>query len=178
MSTPTLAGIGADLDALYAAIEEQDGEITPEQEAALDALLGAEADKVDAYGWRIKQAQADAAGYQAQANAIMEALVAPLRCKAEAAENLQDRLKDRLLAYMTEHGHEKMEGHTWTLTRQKNSSRALEILVEDLDQWPRELLRVRTEVDRASLKGREEVVGDDGTVLARLAPQGHHVRIR
>ena len=184
MTTPTLAGIGHDLDALYAAIEEQQGEITPEQEASLDALLGAEADKVDAYAWRIKQATVDADALAAQIASIETDVLAVLAAKRRTRVAVADRLKARALAYMQERGETALKGVTWTLASQRNGTRALDVAEEDPEKWPAGLVRVTTAIDRAAVQrtlresGAETVMSEDGTVLARLAPAGTHLRVR
>lgn len=104
-----------DLLAQFEKVHEQyDGETAEIIEADLAAIVGDIRGKTDAI-----KAVVDA--LEANAEAIKEKWIKPLKRKADAMLNDADRLKDYVKSQMLEHGYEKLPGNAFSANIQKGT---------------------------------------------------------
>ena len=113
----TLFDIGTEFQALNALLDETDGEITPESEAAYDALFAEiardQSFKLDAYVHLQKLWEGEAA--------VAQAVVDQFKKKVSVLENRVKRHKQRMLDYLTMTQQVKAKTTTgWELAVTKN----------------------------------------------------------
>lgn len=179
---PTLLDIGEAYLKLEEVLLETGGELTPEVEAAFEALGGLEAAKVDGYASLVKSLDAYARACALQRRTLVEELGA----KEKAAQGAVERLKERMKLYLEGRGVSEVRGSVWRAALQRNSTRpALELLVppEDL---PQEFVVVTVSADLEKLKATVADHDPDepveltvkGQVVARWPGRGTHVRFR
>lgn len=100
-----LYDIAADLRAIFDDIDDAEGEITPEQEEALDALTGSLEDKVDAYGFRLRELKAQAEALKAEERWLakkrkgIESQIATMRKRLHVSLDLAERRKVKTSAH-------------------------------------------------------------------------------
>lgn len=111
-ATLTMFDMVLQRDALTAIVAEQDGELTPDQEAAWNALDGDFAQKVENTALVICERQATADAIKAEAGKLID--------RARAVENDAKRLRDLLASRMTAFGKDKVTGTLKTVAFQKN----------------------------------------------------------
>lgn len=112
-----LYALAFELRRLLDVIAEQDGEVTPEQEAELAALGMATDDKIEAWGLVIQEKRATAKAVKAHP-IVQEA--ERLAARARAMEAAADKLEARLLGYMAQSETTKVEGKLLTVATQLN----------------------------------------------------------
>lgn len=98
---PTLYELSAEARAIDAAIEDADGELTPEIEAALDALSSDLEDKVTAIVGLVRDMEARADARRSEADR--------LAASAKRVARQADRLKDYLTRCLDLAGRDRME---------------------------------------------------------------------
>lgn len=149
----SLYKINGELLQLVNQIEDQGGEISPEQESALAITQEQLSEKVVAYDGIIKQIQADMNLGIAELKRIEEYI----ERKRKAVENLQRFLLQSLLLFGQEqpNGVKKLECGTVTLTTRKNPKS-----VEHIDEVPQKYRRYDMKIsslDWAELEAIREV---------------------
>jgi hypothetical protein len=173
----TLFEIGAEGAALQALIEEHltenEGELTPEAEAAIDGWLAENNEslekKLDGYGALIRECEA-------KANARYDE-AARLELLADADANKAKRLKERLRWYFEANGIEKQETARYKFTLANNGGvLPLQLSEVSPSELPEHFQSVRVEVDKAATR---EFLENGGTLeWARLGERGKSLRIR
>jgi hypothetical protein len=166
--TTTLYEIGAEFAALEAALTESAGELTPEVEAAWDALGEMERGKVDAYRHICIRFDTFARACEAEA--------AQLQAKATAATNARKRLMERLKGYMESRGVTELKGELFAAKIQKNGGKAPLALLVPVEELRPEFQRQRIEADTDAIRDALEVGDSTITGKARIEPVGTHLR--
>jgi hypothetical protein len=171
--TISLYSLSAEFQALYDRVAEAAGELTPEVEAAFDALGLLEADKVDAYQHVIAEFTAHAAACQSEIERLQE--------KQQHALDAKRRLTERLKEYMEEKQVKELKGDIWKAVIQKNGGKRSLTITASVDDIPPSLMipawTVNTEAIR-NLMGDGDIATIDGREIARLEPAGTHLRFR
>lgn len=142
MNALTLYGISAEMTALLNAIEEQDGEITPEQEQALAITEEHFSEKAVDYGHVILN-------LDQTVEAIKKEIDRLTKLK-RISENVQKRVKGSLVGAMVQLDHTTVETHTMRLSLRHSTATE----VDDLDQLPAEFKTTKVEVvaDKTAIK--------------------------
>jgi hypothetical protein len=173
MNSPTktvsLYALGAEWQALEAALVESGGEVTETVEAAFATLGEMEASKCDAYCSLIRSFDGYAELFKAEEQAMA--------AKRRVAENSARRLKERLHAYLETRGLEKLKGTVWTAALRKNPL-SVHLLVPP-ERLPEQYQRITIEPDKRKLEadlkapeGHPEVID-----YAEFGPPTYHVRV-
>ena len=166
---PTLYEIDEALALAARSIDDADGEVTDAESEAFDALLDAREDKADAYIALIKNAEAEAAGYDAE---LMR-----LKARQSAAVNAAARLKGRLLGSMERHGEDAIQGRLGKVRRQRSASSRVEVLADPAD-LPERFRRVSVSADKAELKRALQAQDPEAARVAEIVEsESFHVRI-
>lgn len=126
---------------IIAAIEAADGEITPAQEAELQALDEALLCAVDRYGWTIDRLTREAEAFRSRA--------AVLAMYAQVREKQVERLKDRMAQALIAQGQQTVGGADWTVALRASERCVVECAPSAL---PDVFQRVEVVADRAALK--------------------------
>ena len=142
MNAMTLYGISAEMTALLNAIEEQGGEITPEQEQALAITEEHFSEKAVDYGHVILN-------LDQTVEAIKNEIDRLTKLK-RTAENAQKRVKGSLVGAMVQLDHPTVETPTMRLSLRHTTATE----VDDLDQLPAEYKTTKVEVvaDKTAIK--------------------------
>ena len=142
MNALTLYGISAEMTALLNAIEEQGGEITPEQEQALAITEEHFSEKAVDYGHVILN-------LDQTVEAIKNEIDRLTKLK-RAAENAQKRVKGSLVGAMVQLDHPTVETPTMRLSLRHSTATE----VDDLDQIPAKFKTTKVEVvaDKTAIK--------------------------
>lgn len=142
MNALTLYGISAEMTALLNAIEEQGGEITPEQEQALSITEEQFSEKAVDYGHVILN-------LDQTVEAIKNEIDRLTKLK-RTAENAQKRVKGSLVGAMVQLDHPTVETPTMRLSLRHSTATE----VDDLDQLPAEYKTTKVEVvaDKTAIK--------------------------
>lgn len=142
----TLYQINEEYLSLLAQIEELDGEITPELEAAIQINEEDHAAKLEAYGHIISNYKAEAEACKAEA--------ARLKTKADRAIRAAERLKDTIRYFLTVTDRRKAAAGLYTFSLR--DSKAVNVTDESL--LPSEFWRVKTtrEVSKTDIKAAIE----------------------
>ena len=142
MNALTLYGISAEMTALLNAIEEQGGEITPEQEQALAITEEHFSEKAVDYGHVILN-------LDQTVEAIKNEIDRLTKLK-RTAENAQKRVKGSLVGAMVQLDHPTVETPTMRLSLRHTTATE----VDDLDQLPAEFKTTKVEVvaDKTAIK--------------------------
>ncbi len=169
-----LFDIAADEIALEELMLEADGEITEAAEALIADHLANLEGKADSYAALIREWEADAVKFEAEA--------ARVASHATARKNAAQRLKVRLCDALGLMGRDKIEGERFTVSRQANP-RSVEVLIDPAglpDDWVRVTPEVRSAdkaAMKAALKTSDPLIYGDQPV-ARLADPTFSLRIR
>lgn len=173
--TITLGQVAARWQTIEDALEESGGEVTPEIDGALAELLGAEADKVDAYGFAIRSLEG-----QEESLKKLEAEMAGKRA-------VVSRRKEWLLARMAEYlrsrgGDLKVKGAVYTFALQQNGGAApLDLLVPP-EALPEGFKRVQVAADLDAIRrvpaSEGGIISLEGQPVAMVLPRGRHLRLR
>lgn len=103
----------ADLrERLVALVADEDGELTPDLEAAWDAIEGQFSEKVERTGLFVKELLAESEAIATEAKRLAE--------RAKAREAKAERLKALLLTAMQKYGTDKVRGLLCTVATQAN----------------------------------------------------------
>lgn len=142
MNALTLYGISAEMTALLNAIEEQGGEITPEQEQALAINEEHFSEKAVDYGHVILN-------LDQTVEAIKNEIDRLTKLK-RTAENAQKRVKGSLVGAMVQLDHPTVETPTMRLSLRHTTATE----VDDLNQLPAEYKTTKVEVvaDKTAIK--------------------------
>lgn len=168
----TLLQISEDILALGSLFEEQDdGELSPEREAILDAFfkeaMTNRDDKMDNYGALIRQFQLRAAVRKEE----MERLAIRVRVDENAAKRLKDRLKE----FMEIHELKKIETNRYQLRVQANGGKQAVEVACSPDSLPVIYQRIKIEADNDAL--RDAISSGAKVNGVTLLPRGSHLRI-
>lgn len=167
----TLLEIGGDVQSLLALLAESDGEITPENEQAINqwfAEIGdAQERKLDGYVALIKE-------YTLRAAARREEMERLAR-RVQVDENTAKRLKDWLKLYLEMTGQQHVETRRYKVSLCGNGGKA----AVDLDCAPQDLPpSYQIHVIKPDLDGIRECLESGHRIAgARLLPRGTHLRI-
>jgi hypothetical protein len=165
----TIYEITDELSALTAQIMEADGEVDEATNARFDELLGERDRKADAYIALVKNHEAEATAYMAEAKR--------LTTRAQTAGLVASRLKDRLKTSMALLGEDEIKGRLGTVRLQRSVSKSIEVLVE-VDDLPKRFQRVKTEADKLALKvALAEMDGDAVRFAKEVVTESRHIRI-
>ena len=174
MSGMTLHEIGEQFATLETALIDSGGELTPEIEALLADLQLAEKTKVDNYRHVVLRFEKFAGMCDDEIHVLQD--------KATAARQSARRLKEWLKLYMEQRQTTKLEGELFTASIQKNGGMPPVTVFVPVESLDRSLCRIKVEPDTDAIRGvadeQGNVVGEDGTVLARVEPRGTHLRFR
>lgn len=173
----TLFDISEDLLALGDLLDEQDGDIT-ETEAQFDAWfaeLGDERDaKLDAYGYLVKETEAEADRLKDE--------IDRLRSRKTASENKAKRLKERLEVFLKVQGIEKIKTDRFTFALQKPGGKPKVELAEYFANHPEELpeplRRVKFEPNLEAIRELIETTDDQANYYGRIVESEKKLRIR
>jgi chromosome segregation ATPase len=136
--------ISQDYAAIIAAVEEAEGELTPELEEALAANGEDFAAKIENYLKAIRNFEADAAACKEEA--------ARFKAKEERAKKTAERLKESVMAAMQQRGIQKQDFGNLTASVRKTER----VVVDDdlIATLPDDFKRVKTtiEPDKTALK--------------------------
>lgn len=166
--------IGADLEALADLMNEApDGELSPEAAAAVEAWFAEvqadQANKLDGYVWMIRWFEAD--------ESVAKATADQFQRKAKAAGNKADRLKARLLGFLSATGQAKARTASgWEVRVQANGTTPV-VIDPDADpaSLPERFRLVRVEVSKAAVA--KALAAGEELAFARWGEKGHHLRI-
>ena len=147
--------ITEDLQAIHAALVDASGELTPEIEAALNALTMEFGDKIDAYGYKIRALDAQADLHRDRA--------AYHELRARAFTRMVEELKSRLLTAMIALGRKKLEGEDFTASVRE--SQAVDLF--DPSKLPAEFWRTK-EPEPAKDAIKKMLIGGQAVPGARL----------
>jgi hypothetical protein len=162
-STPSLYDLDALEQELMALIEDQDGEVTPEQQALFDQWERDRAIKTDAY-YHV------ATNYRASAKALRDE-AAKLADRADVYDARADRTESRLKNYLVAHGLDRMKGqvhHCYLAVA--GGIQKLKLLV-GIEQIPDPWKRVTTLVAPDQEKIRQAIAAGEANGLAELEPR-------
>lgn len=170
--TDTMAKILADGAALDAALEELGGDVSDGADAIIAEWFAElderRAEKVDGYGFRIKQEQADAAKWKALAD--------ELYAKAKAADNRAKYLLARMQYHMEEQAVTEMKGEVWTFKFQQNGGKAPLVLAsENPDDYPEDCRVTTVTINKDAIRAKLEA-GE--TLPASIGERGRSLRLR
>lgn len=153
-----LTGEQANIEAL---LEETGGELTPEIEEALKAVIAAIAAKVDAYTTLVRK-------FKSQSD-VLAAEIKRLQALKKTADNSEKSLKEYLQYAMEQNGYDKLEGQYCKVSLAKSpvSTEVDEELIEapyrqliqDLQSKLPVWLKLSTSIDKTALKA--EYYGKD-----------------
>ena len=176
MTTIPLSEIAVRWQCIEDALEESGGEATPEVEAALAEVLGAESEKVDSYGFIIRALEGQEASFKK--------IEVELANKRATVNRRKEWLCTRMYEYLKARGGDlKVKGPTYTFSLQKNGgAQPLELLFSDPVDFPMDCWKA-PQVDEAKVRAAISQTGGDslsreGVMLARLLPRGLHLRLR
>lgn len=164
----TLYDMTAEALDLQSVILEAGGELTPEVEAALEALdaLGETAeDKLAAYGRLVANMNADAEAYRAEEKRLAE--------RRKAIENSVNALKKRVELFLRAAGKDKIKADVWTFSLQKSPP---SVYVLDQGAIPEQYLVPQPPtIDRRAILDQLKA---GASVPGCEIQQGTHLRIR
>lgn len=165
-----------DLVALNRLLEELGGDVTDGTQGQTLERWAEEfdwklRDKVDGYATIIRNIEGDAL--------LLEEEITRLQNRKRVLDNRVARLKALAKYSMERLGTRKMEGLKFTLALQKAGGQdPLELLVEDVEQFPSRFLRIRKEADKDALRKALVEKDPEAARLARLGERGDYVRVR
>lgn len=142
----TLFHLSAEWLELVVALEEADGELTPELAALWDRLTAELGNKVDSIGYVLKSMELQATGHRDRAEYHEKA--------ARARDQAKDRLKNYLAQIMQAMGVRKLAGEDFT-----GYLRSTDVVtIEAEGEIPEMFWRVKRDIDRAAI-GKELKTG-------------------
>jgi len=167
----TLYDLSDDLAVLLDQLEECGGELmTPEMEAAFDALLGDGGDvavKVDNYTALIEEFKARAAIRRTEAKRLAR--------RAEVDENSVRSLEARLIQFFQRHDLKKIETPRFQVRVQRNGGLApMDILVPP-NELPEDVIRLVPEPNKPLI--RERIEAGEKVDYAVLRERGYSLRV-
>lgn len=148
-SKPTLYDISLEGMQIADILAENEGELTPELEARLDALMQAGPERIEAAAMVVRNIEADALACKAEAQRLAE--------RASSFENNAKRLKDRITIALDAAFNGKVKTSRFTLWTQKSADSVafdlreeftLDMLQEDFP----EAVRTKKELDKQALR--------------------------
>lgn len=169
----TLLDIGNEMRAFLALLDETNGELTPETEAALDAFFAEistdQAAKVDGYCALIRNEELVAAARREE--------VERLQNRISAGENFVKRLKLRLKEYMELTGQKNIETRRYKVGVVNNGGVQTYQMSCRPEQLPEEYTDRVIQVQVKSYAIREALVAGKEVPGCNLQPRGTHLRI-
>ena len=164
----TLYDIDEQLMWLSEALEESEGELTPELDAWLERTNESLETKVDAYAALIRELDARAEMRKNEARRLNEL--------AKTDGNARDRLKGRLLDFFERHKMQKLNTPRFALSVGNAGGVLPLVLMCDAQELPEEFQRVEVKSDNEALRRAL----DDGEELpfARYGERARVLRIR
>lgn len=181
----TLFEISQDARALDELLEEMDGELSPENEAAFDELNR----ELEQSQTRKVRACLEVIERRTTMRKAREEKARKLLAFARTDENIERRVKTLLIAYLRSRGLEKLETEDFKLRIQKNGGKNPVVLNEYFERNPQELPeRYRKVVFQPDLERLREdlcrIEEDDATTAAdeaehyaHLGDRGEHLRV-
>lgn len=151
---PSLYVLAAEYAAIQDEIEANDGELTPEIEAALDAITLALPERIEARQFMYRRFAAEAEANAARARAYHEQYVAPYERKAKVAAHTAERIKAGTQTALELAGlkaGDKIATEFGGARLQRNSAPKVTVAV-DPKTLPAELQRVTVEADLDAIK--------------------------
>lgn len=147
----TLYDITQDQQAIVALLEETGGELTPEIEAAMEITLEQLEAKAEGYGKVIFE-------YKAKEEALATE-IARLTAKKKTAQNIQQRMRDRIANALRVFDVDKLEAGTFRFSF-RNSER---VEISDLNTLPDKFIITEKKPDKkavlAAIKAGETING-------------------
>lgn len=167
----TLFEITEDLVALGDLLEEKQGDISDEEEAAiidqwLQENLSDLDKKVDSYVGLIKEFETEAVVKQARADSIAE--------QAKIAQNRANRLKGRMMKLLLQQNLQKLIGEEFTIAVHGNGGR--QIIDVNEAAVPSQFKKKIEVIDYDKI--RQELESGHTLPFAELQPRGKHLRIK
>ena len=167
---PTLLEIGDDLAAFQELLDEHDGELTPDVEAALEAWfseLGEARDqKLDNYAALVRSAEMRAS--------VRREEMERLQRRVKTDEALAARLKDRLKLFLGMAKVDRVETKRYTIRVQANGGQPpMEVLTPEF--LPEEFQVIERKPNMARV--REALANGINVAGVRIMPRGNHLRI-
>lgn len=154
-----------ELAAIDAAIDEANGELSPELEAALDAIKGEIGAKVDGIAAIMRSADADAKVYREEARLFAE--------KAQAAERKKERLSGYVKRCLESANCTSVQGRRFTVRIQKNAAPSIR-WPGAIEALPAHLKREIVEVDGKAVQNAHRL---NALPAGFVVEYGTHVRI-
>lgn len=147
--------INTEYAAIIAAVEEADGELTPELEASLEINNSEFADKAENYLKAVRNYEAEEAALKEEADRLLK--------KAKSSARTAERLKDAVSAAMRLRGIDREKFGNFNVSFRKSEK----VVVDDdfVCSLPDEYKRVKTSVEvdkialKAAIKAGESVEG-------------------
>ena len=145
MPKSTLYGLSAEGLAIFDMLEESLGELTPDLERRLDALMLEGPERLEAAAMVVRSLEANAMACEAEAQRLRE--------RAKAFDAQSDRLKLRMTKCLDVAFHGKVKTPLFSIWTQKSADRTVAdlvpgVTVEMLHQERPDLVRVKMELDR------------------------------
>lgn len=155
---PSMSNIQDEIRTVLEAMEHAEpGEVDESTlEAYLDELATQEAEKVDAYGYVLRQQTARIQFLKDEEKRVQN--------RRRAAENALDRMKSHMLHVMQSNGLRKVSGATTTISLRKSVS----VVVDNVDLLPKQYLRAKMVVDPDKSAIKESFTGGASVPGARL----------
>ncbi len=167
---PTLFQLTAEILAAYDGVDEAQGEITPEMDAALGTLQEAEHVKLDAYYALIRTVKMEADAADAEVKKWAD--------RRDARYRLGESLKARVYAHMTATGQAKittLQGNVFAV-QANGGKRPLKMHTDDAKEIPADYRKVVILADVEKI--RAELESGEPLEFAHLEERGTHLRIR
>jgi hypothetical protein len=157
-------------------LTENEGELTPELEARIDALMQAGPDRLEAAAMVVRDIEADAEACKLEAKRLTE--------RAKSFENNAQRLKDRMAIALDAAFSGKVKTARFTLWTQKSPDTIIFDLregftLDELAAGEPELVRIKKELDKSKLRELYES-GEalPGSIYVEEVPGKRYARIK
>jgi hypothetical protein len=170
---PTLYDLAAEQREIYDILIENDGELTPELEQRLDAVLRQSRDKIDAAAFVLRRLASQASFCDEEAQRLLS--------RRDSFVRDADRLKARLIPIIDDLYSGKFKSpQTTAWTQDSADTVAFDIAPDaDLNQMDEAIVRTRKELDRAELQRRYKA-GEEIPHEVKVTPKPgtHYLRIK
>jgi hypothetical protein len=159
--------IGEDIERIYLAILDNDGELTPEMEAALDRAQGTFLQKAEAVAFKIEELELSADGAKAAAQRQQR--------HANTFARAADRLKDYLRGCMERTGQERIRTNRKHIWVQRNGQESVRWTGDTFDAIPERFRRATYALDTGAV--REAMKAGETLPPEIEVTRGTHLRV-
>ncbi len=167
---PALFNITQDMLAAYEQLVDTDGEISTDNQHALESLLLVESEKLESYYFLIRKAESEASAATAMAEQFKR--------QAECRSNLAARLKTAVMLHLQTTGQPKaVTDSGLTFAVQKNGGRKPLLVNENaLEVAPPEFVKMVPTLDRDAV--RTALESGKELPFAAIGEAGFHLRLK